>query len=291
MLQIANTKAKLKQIQSEQEQHLTHKIDLYKTKEDLNKASKSYTTISKSIEQADKDLNSKRELLSKEQKKKERYQIALEKIKKEIDKRTNAIEVLNSQISNAFLNQHKHLASNLLTEKRLELEQTITKITGDYERISKQIEETKNTVSVLKTKTETNQKHLNQEIIRIEELNKQLETEIEKSDFDNYLTVKNTLQLKLDISSAKNKIQSYYQQSEVVSNEISKLKKGLQQQIYDASKHQEAIAQLKITKEKLSQTHLEQGKTQTMIQDLTSKIALSKELPVNLKNYISELPT
>lgn len=269
---------KLLRLHKQSKVHQTNVVSDYRDANQLLTAFNKYKEIQSSMEATDKKLLQLREEYARENKNKEKYQQELSRIEREMDKNVSSKELLMRQISHELIALQASNSSEQIAHKAQELQNTIAKTITEYEDTRQRLEELKKTLAVLQSKIDINKKHLESETLQLSKLQQKLEDDIKHSSYSDTENIISVLNLKLNIDASKQKIQAYQQNHQLIVNEMQRLTAALNNQVYDAKKHQSAIEVSAESKKKLSDANREHGKVENTLTDLTRKLLLRKEL-------------
>lgn len=276
--QLTAIDAKLLRLHEQLKVHRASVVADYQDESHLEKASLLYKEIQITIEAAENKLLLSREEYAQESKNKEKYQQELSRIEREMDKNMGSKELLMRQIPHNLIALQANYTSEQIVLNAQKLQNTIAKTIAEYENTRVQMEELKKTLAVLQSKIDINKKHLETDTLQLTQLQQKLEEDIKDSSYSNTENIKSVLNLKLNIESSKQKIHDYQQNHQLIVNEIQRLTTALNNQVYDAAKHQSAIEISAESKKKLNDANREHGKVENTLNDLTQKLLLKKEL-------------
>ena len=276
--QLFSFEKKLNRVRIEQTDHLNTDIGIYQDENLLNAAIKTYKESNEEIFTTEKKLKKIKDDLLTANKNKEIYQEELNKILRNIDKDTSSCEILRSQIPTKLNESKKYCNNNVIRTDAKQLKIKVNEIKLNFERSQKEIENLNKQISIVDGRLTSNFKHLEYENKQLDSLNQKLNTDINNSPYVDITPILNILNLNLDLEDSRQKVKDYYQNSQLIKNELKNLEKELNEKEYDVQKHSNSQKLLKEYKIKLDEANRNLGRVQSLISDLKNKLVLKKEL-------------
>jgi exonuclease SbcC len=213
----------------------------------------------KELESLEKQLNEIETLLNKEQKNKEKYQIAINQLENELSAKKAGYETLLQQVELVNINQILDLEDEKINHRMQTMMNEYNQLITNYEQADKNIKRLKPQMDKLIATIEIKEKDLdilNTEIRGDEET---LNGEITASKYNSLEDINEILKKDYDIDQEEQKIQSFENQLFSLSEQLQKLKQESDNKHFDPEGYAIILEQLDQLKDLLNQQNKELG--------------------------------
>ena len=271
--------AKLDELNKKISKHIYHQNwPVFENREKVENIFETAKNLQEEIKKKEDELEKSMKLLESENKDKERFQLAIEKIK-------TGITVFETE-SITLINQLKIVSPDDFTTKSIDeieaekkaLLQQLIMLEKQFNELTSQLAKLQETKNVLSGSLSANKLELTLEQKTNSDLVLQLESELQQSEYSAIEEVKLILSQPIDLALKKQQLADFKQNFALASVRFEELRKEMGSRVYDSEAHQKKINEIKTTKETVTQKNQEVGKVNELLKALQKKLINQAEL-------------
>ncbi|MBI5218014.1 MAG: AAA family ATPase [Bacteroidia bacterium] len=243
-----------------------------------------YETLQKNIEEANEKQTNIAFESEIEEKKRDKINGEFSKISEQIAGYTSKKELLASQIAHLNQETYKEYTTQQLLETSESLVKKHKKISEDFVRIEKELNELNSSISKLSGTIEGDEKSINSLKSQKNNMNKTIDDKLKEAGNIELPAVEKILQKDLDTETAKAKIEKYKQSVESLRKYIEELNKELAGRQYNEHTHAELKKNILTLTKAIDEKNQELGNRENEIKQLKADASQYALLKKDLEN-------
>jgi exonuclease SbcC len=244
----------------------------YVEKEKVEGAFNAAETLQKEIKQKESDLEKLTTDLEKTLKNKELYQSEIEKIRNRITVLETENKTLSGQLNLVSTKEYSNKTTSEIKAERNFLMQQFAALEKQFNEISVNLNELRKNKDTLSGIISANREVLESEKGTLDILTKQLDEQLEKSDYSTLDEVKSILLQTVNLDENKKKIADFRQNLSLAQSRFEELKTELGENVYHTETHKKLLIEIKDSKELQNTKNQEKGKTEEWLKKLKKDI-------------------
>ena len=256
--------------------------DRYREESELTRAFQEAGRMQAEIKKAEEALNKLTESIAKEEKNKERFQSEVEKIRNDLTVRQTTFSTISDQLKLVNPGQYVHVSAAAIEGEKAELLANHARIERKFTDESDRLAQLTTIKNRLTGSLIANRRELEQDRLTIEGLQKQFESQLQKSSFQSSEEVAQLLAEPLEPETEKRKVALFNDQLLRSKSLLEQLEKERGDRVYDPEAHQELVAEIDGLKEQVTCKNQEQGRISELLKklkkDMENQALLRKEL-------------
>ena len=274
--QLAGIQEKRKEFENKKEAHeKLFQWEKYRTIETVTETFRSAESVKKAIELLEKQRDEAIKKCDLELQNKEKYQREIDKINTEIITSKTEAATLTAQLNLVEATGYFEKSNGEIEAEKNSLLQQFSDLEKQYNLLNNQLQALRKGKDVLTGSIAANQTQLTLEKSLSEKLKKELEKELNSSDFETKEAVLPILNQELNVASEKQKIASFRQIISITRNQMEQLTNEIGERKYDSETHRQLQEQL--------------GKDRMELGQLNRDIGIAEKLHIaNLKIVLSD---
>ncbi|HCC85848.1 MAG: ATPase involved in DNA repair, putative [Proteiniphilum acetatigenes] len=254
----------------------------YPDEKTVNEAFHRGQQIQEALKKQEANLQKAAQELEKQERFRERFREELEKIKTSLTVHQTELKTIGQQLQRIQPEQYRHTAVQLIEEEKNRLLQESVRIEKEYTENSNLLTERKRGKERLTGSLTSNRKELEKELTAIDQLQKALDIQLEKSSFQSLEEVTDILSDPIDTEKEKQRLTRFKEQLLHSSSTLQQLRIEAGNRVYDAEAHHSLLDEISTLSEQITQKIQEQGKTTEQLtklqKDLERQTSLRKAL-------------
>ncbi len=283
--QLAGIQDRIKEFELKKEAHkLLFQWEKYRTIEAVTEAFRLAESVKKTIELLEKQRDEAIKKYDLELQNKEKYQREIDKINTEIITNKAETAMLTAQLNLIDATGYSEKSKTEIEAEKNALLQRYSDLERQFNRLNNQLQELRKGKDVLTGSIAANQTQLTLEKSLSEKLKKELETELNSSDFETNETVLQILSQELNVASEKKKLTVFRQEISLVRNQLEQLMNEIGERKYDLESHRQVEEQLGKDRLELGRLNREIGITEKSLTDLQKSLESQAQLRKELDN-------
>ena len=256
--------------------------DKFKQVEELDSAFSEVEHIQAQIKSYELELQEAVKELNKQEKTLELARIKLEGLKNSLTINKTELNTLIQQLRIINYDDYKVNTESVINDERTGLINEYERIENSFVRYNKQLQEEKKLRDILKGRIETNISELDKEQSAIKHLERNIESELAKSDFKSIDEVKSILSDSINIQQEKKRVEEFNNNLLKCRSAYEQLQNQVGERNYDKEGHDKLISEIKLFSEQLATLNKEQVEItlnlRVLQKNLETQAALRKEL-------------
>lgn len=256
--------------------------DKFKQVEELDTAFSEMEQTQNRIKLCESALQEKTKELNKQENTLELAKTKLEELKNSLTINKTELSTLVQQLRIINYNDYKELTDRTIYEERTRLLNDYERIESSYVNDNKQLQEQKRHRDILKGSLETNVSELGKEQSAIENLERNIDSELAKSDFRSIEEVKSILSESINIQQEKKRVEEFNNDLLKCRSAFEQLHKEVGERNYNKEIHDKLISEIKLHSEQLATLNKEQVEItlnlRALQKNLETQTVLRKEL-------------
>jgi len=256
--------------------------DRYREESELNRAFQEAERTQSEIKKAEESLNRLTESLTKEEKNKERFQAEVDKIRNNLTIHQTTFKTISDQLKFVNPAQYVHRPAAAVEGEKTELLANHARIEKEFIEKSDRLADRSTIKNRLTGSLNTSREALEQDRIAIEGLQKEFDSQLQKSAFQSPEEVIQLLTEPLNLETEKQKVALFNDQLLRSKSLLEQLEKERGNRVYDPDAHHKLITEIDGLKDRITQKNQEQGRISELLKklkkDMESQALLRKEL-------------
>ncbi len=256
--------------------------DRYREESELNRAFQEAERTQSEIKKAEEALNRLTESLTKEERNKERFQTEVDKIRNKLTIHQTTFRTIGDQLKFVNPAQYVHLPAAAVEVEKAELAANHARIEKEFTEKSDRLADRSTIKNRLAGSLNANCGALEQDRMAIEGLQKEFDSQLQKSAFQSPEEVAQLLAEPLNLETEKQRVALFDDQLLRSKSLLEQLEKERGSRVYDPEAHQKLITEIDGLKGRITQKNQEQGRVSELLKklkkDMESQALLRKEL-------------
>ncbi|MDD4778457.1 MAG: AAA family ATPase [Fermentimonas sp.] len=256
--------------------------DKFKKVEELDTAFSEVEQIQSQIKSSESELQETVKELNKQEKTLELARVKLEGLKNSLIINKTELKTLAQQLKIVNYDDYKEHTDSVIVDERTGLINEYERIENSFMRNNEQLQEEKKLRDILKGRLESNFSELGKEQSAIEQLERNIESELAKSDFKSIEEVKSILSDSINIQQEKKRVEEFNNKLLKCRSAFEQLQNEVGERKYDNEGHDKLINEIKLFSEQLSTHTKEQVEItfnlRALQKNLETQSVLRKEL-------------
>jgi exonuclease SbcC len=256
--------------------------DRYREESELTKAFQEADRMQTEIKKAEEAVHKLTESITQEEKNKERFQAEVEKIRNDLTVHQTTFSTISDQLKIVNPAQYAHVSAAATEGEKAELLTSHARIERKFTDESDRLAQLTTIKNRLTGSLMANRNELEQDRLTIESLQKQFDSQLQKSSFQSPEEVAQLLAEPLQLETEKRKVALFNDQLLRSKSLLEQLEKERGTRLYDPEAHQKLITEIDGLKDRIVHQNQEQGKITELLKklkkDMESQALLRKEL-------------